>query len=87
MILKIIKRNKIEGKGYETVIYKGNIKEIQCFYPLNTTQPRQTMTIYYEDGREEFETIGIYNKEKEIYEPTHKGIYLMNEEGKTIERL
>ena len=87
MILKIIKRNQYEGKEYEEVIYKGNIKEIQCHFPLDSKEARQTITIYYEDGREEFEVIGIYNKEKEIYEPTHKGIYLMNEEGKTIERL
>lgn len=93
MVLKIVSNREYEITDStekiigEEIIYRGNIKDIKCFYPLNSNKTVQSLIISYLDGKEEYIVIGEYNKEKEIYEPTHKCIFLMNDEGKTIEKI
>ena len=35
MVLKLVRTKKYDEVEGEEVIYKGNIKDINCFYPLN----------------------------------------------------
>lgn len=71
----------------DEISYRGNIKNINCSYPLNSKDTFQVLRIYYKDGSEENLVIGEYNKEIDEYEPVYRFIYLMNDEGKTIERI
>ena len=87
MVLKLCRNKDYDDIKSEEIQYKGNVKDILCHYPLNEEKAPQTATIYYQDGSEETIIIGEYNEEKTVYLPTYKYVFLMSDEGKTIERI
>ena len=87
MVLKLCRNKKYDDVLEEEITYKGSIKDVECHYPLNDNNCYQSMRIFYDNGQEDIFVIGEYNKEKDIYEPIYKYVFLMNEEGKTIEKI
>lgn len=91
MILKIIKKKDIQIDevnidGYSTD-YIFNIKEMNRFEPCLEQQVETTdsIEILFNDGSTRIITLGIIKDNTYINQ--YNSVFLMNDEGKTIERL
>lgn len=94
MILKLIRNreyeieNSIEIAINEEITYINDIKSVTRIIPMSDRKNRrdELLQITYENDLETIIVIGKFKNENSI-EYSYKNIFLMNKEGKTIEKL
>ena len=86
MVVKTIKKAKFDIDGYEEE-YFGNVKEIKRFNPcLNQKEEvADTLELKFEDSSSMLLVLGMVCNES--YAKKYNSVFLMNDNGETIERL
>lgn len=86
MVVKTIKKAKLDIDGYEEE-YFGNVKEIKRFNPcLNQKEEvADTLELKFKDDSSMLLVLGMVGNES--YAKKYNSVFLMNDNGETIERL
>ena len=86
MVVKTIKKAELDVDGYEEE-YFGNVKEIKRFNPcLNQEEEiADTLELKFKDGSSMLLVLGMAGNES--YAKKYNSVFLMNDNGETIERL